>query len=160
MRAGKPARGAIEPLLEALDFGLLPITYGDVVMDSTWGASICSTEQALSYLAGRLRRRGLRVRRILWLGATNGIYDSQGATIPRVDSRSHASARRMIGATAGTDVTGGMLLRLETARRLARRGIESLIVDGRTPGLLTAGLLGEDVPGTRYLADLRTVHPS
>ncbi len=154
MRAGKPAKGIVEPLLRALDFGLLPVTYGDVVMDWTWGASICSTEQALSYLAGRLRRRGLRVKRILWLGATTGLYDQQGATIPLVDGSSHASARRMVGATAGTDVTGGMLLRLDTARRLARRGIESLIVDGRTPGLLTAGLLGETVPGTRYVADL------
>ncbi len=152
-RAGTPSRGAVEPLLAALDFDLLPVTYGDVVLDREWGASICSTEAVLSYLAGRLRRRGYRVRRALWLGATEGIYDRQGSAVPRVDRDNYARVRRMIGKAAGTDVTGGMLLRLETARALARRGIESWIVDGRVPGLLTAGLLGEDIPGTRFVAD-------
>ncbi len=154
-RAGVASRGAIEPLLAALDLGLLPVTYGDVVTDREWGASICSTEAVLSYLAGRLRRRGYRIRRVLWLGATAGIYDRRGVPIPRVDRDNHANVRRMIGRAAGTDVTGGMLLRLDTARRLARRGIESWIVDGRVPDLLTAGLLGEDPPlaGTRFVAD-------
>ncbi len=152
-KAGSPAGAAIEPLLAALELGLLPVTYGDVVMDREWGASICSTEAVLSDLAGHLRRRGARVRRVLWLGATEGIYDTEGNPIPRVDADSVARVRRAIGATAGTDVTGGMLLRLETARRLARAGIDSWIVDGRVPGLLTAGLAGEHLPGTRFAAD-------
>ncbi len=152
-RSGSPARGAIGPLLAALEFGLMPVTYGDVVTDSSWGASICSTEAVLLYLAGRLRRRRHRVGRVLWLGATEGIYDADGVPIPRVDRGSYARVRRAIGATAGTDVTGGMLLRLETARRLAARGIDSWIVDGRVPGLLTAGLAGEPVPGTHFAAD-------
>ena len=152
-RAGRPSSATIEALLVALDSGLLPVTYGDVVMDRAWGASICSTEAALCYLAGRLRRRGRRVRRVLWLGATAGILDSGGVTIPRVDRGNLAEVRRMIGATAGTDVTGGMLLRLETARWLARRGIESWIVDGRVPDLLAAGLAGEEMPGTLVAAD-------
>ncbi len=152
-RAGSPASAAIEPLLAALDSGLLPVTYGDVVMDRAWGASICSTEAVLCYLAGRLLRRRRRVRRVLWLGATEGIYDAEGTSIPRVDRGNYPRVRRLIGATAGTDVTGGMLLRLETARRLARRGIDSWIVDGHTPGLLAAGLVGEHLPGTHFAAD-------
>ncbi len=156
-RAGVPSRGAIEPLLATLEFGLLPVTYGDVVTDRRWGASICSTEAVLRYLAGRLQRRGHRVRRVLWLGATAGIYDPRGVAVPRVDRDNYARVRRMIGATDGTDVTGGMLLRLDTARALARRGVESWIIDGRIPELLTAGLLGEKLPldgsGTRFVAD-------
>ncbi len=152
-RAGAASRGDIEPLLAALDLGLLPVTYGDVVLDREWGAAICSTEAVLGYLSSRLRRRGHRVRRALWLGVTGGIYDSKGEPVPRVDRSNHRRVRRMIGAVDGTDVTGGMLLRLETARALARRGIESWIVDGRVPGRLTAGLLGKRMPGTRFVAD-------
>ena len=151
-RAGKPSGGAIESLEAALGVGLLPVTYGDVVLDRAWGASICSTEAVLTYLAGRLERRGLRVVRALWLGATAGIYDRDGTTIERIDRSNRTQVRRMIGEAAGTDVTGGMLLRFDTARRLAGRGIESRVVDGRVPGLLTAGLLGEEVPGTRFIA--------
>ncbi len=153
-RAGRPVRAAIEPLLAAPDFGLLPVVYGDVVMDREWGASICSTEAVLLHLAGRLRRRGHRVRRVLWLGATAGILDLEAAPIPRVDRGNVARVRRMIGEAAGTDVTGGMLLRLETARWLARRGIESWIVDGRVPDLLAAGLAGGKMSGTRVVADV------
>ena len=43
-RAGRPVAGTIEPLIGALDLGLLPVAYGDVVADCLWGASICSTE--------------------------------------------------------------------------------------------------------------------
>ena len=46
-----------------------------------------------------------------------------------------------------------MLLRLDTAWQLARRGVGSLIADGRRPGLLAAALRGEDVPGTLVVAD-------
>ncbi len=155
-RAGAPCGAHLEPLIAALDSPLLPVTYGDVVLDREWGASICSTEAVLRYLAGRLERRGYRVRRALWLGATEGIYDREGSVVPRIDRGNYGRVRRMIGSTAGTDVTGGMLLRLETARSLARRGIESWIADGRIPGLLTAGLLGEgrkNLPGTCFVAD-------
>ncbi len=153
-RAGRPAGAEVEPLLAALDFSLLPVTYGDVVLDRQWGAAICSTEAVLCYLAGRLGRRGHQVRRVLWLGATEGIYDAGGESIPRIDRGNYGRVRRAIGATAGTDVTGGMLLRLETARRLAHRGIESWIVDGRARGRLTASLMGEEVPGTRFVTDV------
>ncbi len=153
-RAGRPASADVEPLLAALAAGFLPVTYGDVVLDLEWGASIASTEAVVRTLAGRLERRGTRIDRVFWLGATRGIYDSEGVPVERVDRANHARIRRMIGATAGTDVTGGMLLRLDTARWLARRGIESWVVDGRTPGLLAAGLSGEPVPGTRFVADV------
>ena len=150
---GRLVRGFLEPFLAALDEGLVPVVYGDVVADRTRGVSICSTETAIDYLVRRLRRRGLSVARLLWLGETDGIYDRRGKPIPRVDRRSYRQARRSIGAPAGTDVTGGMLLRLETARSAARLGVESLIFDGRRPGSLEAALLGRDVGGTRVVPD-------
>lgn len=150
---GRVVRGFLEPILNALALGLLPVTYGDVVADRTLGASICSTEAALGFLVLRLRRRGFAVRRLLWLGETDGIYDRDGKTIPTIDRKSFRAALRSIDAPAGTDVTGGMLLRVRTAYELARRGIESWILNGTRPGQLTAGLLGDDVVATRVVAD-------
>jgi len=152
-RGGRPKRLAMAPLVAALDLGLLPVVYGDVVMDEERGAAICSTEAVLLALVRRLRRRGLGVRRLLWLGETDGVYDRRGRTIPRLDRLSFPAVREMIGAPAGTDVTGGMLLRLETARALARLGIESWIVNGTVPGLLGDALRGRRVPGTRFAID-------
>lgn len=152
-RAGRPVSFALSPFLGALDLGLLPVVYGDVVTDLAWGASICSTETVVLALVRRLRARGRRVRRLLWLGETAGVWGPDGRTVESVDRAGYRALRRAVGAAAGTDVTGGMLHRLDAARALSRLGIESWIVDGTIPGLLRAALLGEEVPGTRFLAD-------
>ena len=112
-------------------------------MDLDQGVAICSTERMLEILAHRLP-----VRRALWLGETDGVYDSQGRTIPRLSADDFEEASKSIGSPAGTDVTGGMRHRVETALALTRLGIRSLLLNGLTPGLLERALLGEDVPGT------------
>ena len=150
---GRLVRAFLEPLEAALEQGFVPVVYGDVIADRSRGVSICSTETIVDALVRRLRRRGRRTTRLLWLGETDGIYDREGETIPLVDRAGYAGVRRLIDAPAGTDVTGGMLLRLETARSQARLGIESLIFDGRRPGSLEAALLGRDVGGTRVAPD-------
>jgi isopentenyl phosphate kinase len=151
---GRPAAIAVEPLLLALGCGLLPVLYGDVVMDREQGVAICSTERLFELLAGELPAHGLRVRRAVWLGETDGVYDAAGRTVPRLEAGDRAAAERLraaIGAAAGTDVTGGMLHRVETALALAARGIPSLIANGATAGLAAAALRGEPVAGTEIL---------
>jgi isopentenyl phosphate kinase len=147
--AGRPAAFAAEPLLLALDRGLLPVLYGDVVTDRAWGVSICSTERLFEILAATLRAQGRTVRRALWLGETDGLYGNDGKTVERVSAESFD--RAAIGAPAGTDVTGGMLHRVDTALGLARLGVSSLLANGLVPGLLERALRGEAVPGTEVL---------
>jgi isopentenyl phosphate kinase len=148
--AGRPESFALDPLLLALANGLLPVLYGDVVLDREQGVAICSTERLFELLAPRLAASGLPVGRVLWLGETAGVYDEHGHTVPHLDAaRATALKRRgTVGAAAGTDVTGGMLHRVETALALAAAGIPSLIADGTVPGLLASALRGEPVPGT------------
>ena len=54
--AGEPAHFAAEPVALALRAGLLPVVYGDVVMDRERGCAICSTESALLALDQALER--------------------------------------------------------------------------------------------------------
>lgn len=151
-RSGRPVSGELRPLLAALELGMLPVIYGDVVVDSDWGAAICSTESLFRFLVGRLRRRGWSVRRVLWMGATDGLYDPSGGPVREVRAGDYGRVRRMVGVTRGTDVTGGMALRLDTARRLAAQGVESWLLDGRRPGVLRAALAGRGDSGTRFPA--------
>jgi isopentenyl phosphate kinase len=134
---------SIKPLLLALKNGLVPVVYGDVVMDLDQGVRICSTEGMLEILSHRLP-----VRRALWLGETDGVYDTEGRTIPRLSADGFEEALQSIGSPAGTDVTGGMRHRVETALALTRLGIRSVLLNGLTPGLLERALLGEEVAGT------------
>ncbi|HYG65290.1 MAG TPA: isopentenyl phosphate kinase [Thermoanaerobaculia bacterium] len=148
---GRPAAFADEPLLLALERGLLPVLYGDVVLDRQQGVAICSTETILELLARTLPARGVPVSRAIWLGETDGLYDEAGRTIPRVSAATFQEAARGIGAPAGTDVTGGMRHRVEAALALAGLGIPSLLANGLTPGLLERALRGEAVPGTEVV---------
>lgn len=148
---GRPVTLSDEPLLLALERGLLPVIYGDVVMDRDWGVSIASTEKLFDLLVRSLLSHGFAVRRVLWLGETDGLWDAERKTIPRVSAGSFAEAVKAIGAPSGTDVTGGMLHRLESALALARLGVPSLLANGLTPGLLESALQGDEVPGTEVV---------
>jgi isopentenyl phosphate kinase len=146
---GEIAAFAAEPVILALQRGLVPVLYGDVVLDRSWGASICSTERALAALVPALEGAGLGAARALWFGETDGLLDARGGTIRAIPRGSAgAEAFAAVGAAAGTDVTGGMRHRLETVFALARRGVPSLLANGLVPGLVERALAGESVPGT------------
>ena len=126
-----------------------PVVWGDVVMDRKWGASICSTETVFGAVIEALLERSRTVSEVIWLGETDGIYDQQGSTIPVISPQTVDQVLETLGGAAGTDVTGGMRHRLETAARLANLGISSWIVNGLVPDLLERRLSGEVVPGTQ-----------
>jgi isopentenyl phosphate kinase len=149
---GASAELWIEPLIGALQLGMLPVVYGDVVMDRELGASIVSTESVFLALAGELQRRGFVVRRSIWLGETDGIYDSRGVTIEELQLDSVEDVLDQIVGASGTDVTGGMRHRLETAARLASLGVESWIANGLEPGVLGQILKGSRGKGTKVPA--------
>ena len=149
--AGRPVNVRAEPLLLALSNGLMPVVFGDVVLDREWGASICSTETVFLSLVPLLQREGLRVRRALWLGETEGIYDENGATVSRIDPQAAGHEWSNVGGAEGSDVTGGMRHRLESVIAMAGLGVPSRILDGRVPGRLERALFGEDVPGTEIV---------
>ena len=137
---GEPCGDPPAPLAEALRLGLVPVTMGDVAIDRRRGAAIVSTETVFEFLAGSLPALGIDVRRAVWLGATAGVLDGGGRLIPRIDATNIKAASASAGGSAAVDVTGGMEHRLVTAWRLARGGVESMIIDGREPGLLQSVL--------------------
>lgn len=149
---GRLVEFATEPLARALEEGLLPVLYGDVVLDRSQGAAILSTEAVLLGVAQRLSEWGWTAERAVWAGTTDGIRGTDGGTIPVVDVEDPEAALAVAGPSEAVDVTGGMRHRLETALELARLGVPSWIGNGATPGALERVLLGEEVPGTRVKA--------
>jgi isopentenyl phosphate kinase len=147
--AGRPVEVAVEPLLRALALGLLPVTFGDVVLDRSRGASICSTETVVTALAPRLAAAACPITMVFWMGATPGVLDDGGRTIAEITPGNVAEVLALAAGAAGTDVTGGMRHRVETAWALAGQGVPSVILDGSTPGVLERALRGQDVVATR-----------
>ncbi len=144
---GRPQAANVQPLSAALDAGFLPVVYGDVVADHAWRASIASTEAVFLALTHALAPR---VTRALWLGETSGVYDTEGRTIPEIQTLDQAG--EALGGSRGTDVTGGMRHRVEAALALASLGVASMIADGREPGVIERFVNGEPIVGTRVPA--------
>lgn len=144
---GRPLVLALEPLERSIALGLLPVVFGDVVMDRDRGASILSTESLFLALS-RSRTPRLPITRAIWLGVTDGIYDETGETVRHLDRERAPTLAGAMRGVAGVDVTGGMRHRMETALALADLGVGSVIANGRRPGLLRDALVGYQVTGT------------
>jgi len=90
-----------------LEHQLVPLVHGDVALDNMRGATIVSTEDVFIYLA-----REFRPTHILLAGEVAGVYersDASGVIIPVITPGNVAQYVAALGGSHGTDVTGGML---------------------------------------------------
>ncbi len=139
----------LESLRQLLGLGMVPVLYGDVVMDEEKGVTIFSTEKVLSYVGLRLSDYGYNVERIIHCGKTNGVYDLDGRTIPVINRDNFSKFKDAVTGSGGTDVTGGMIHKVEETLKLAEKGIPGLIIDGVEHGSLSEAIAGRKVLGTR-----------
>jgi isopentenyl phosphate kinase len=118
-----------------LALGLTPVLHGDVVMDTTRGASIVSGDQLVVSLA-----RALSPDRVGLASDVPGVLGRDGVVMERVH---RGRAAGVAGGSEHTDVTGGMEGKLTELLALADEGISSSIfhasrigdfLDGRPHG--------------------------
>ncbi len=98
----------------------------------------------LSSLVASLVDAGL----LIILSDVDGVYDRQGALIPRVD-RIGPELMELAGKTTGHTTVGGMVTKLEAARIAVNSGIPVIIANGRTRNILPELVQGKG-RGTRF----------
>jgi len=138
----------VSPIRLALQAGLLPIIYGDVVFDIIRGGTIFSTEDLFSYLADQIPPQ-----RILLAGIEDGVWqDFPTCTkmLPEITRTSFPQVEAVLGRSSATDVTGGMASKVLLSLDLVQThpNLEVLIFSGEEPGVLVQALCGAS-PGTR-----------
>ncbi|MGI5828117.1 MAG: isopentenyl phosphate kinase [Patescibacteria group bacterium] len=138
-----------QSLEEILKHNLLPVLYGDQIIDTEVGCTIFSTEKVLGYLALHLKEKGYPIERMIHCGQTNGVYDENGETIELINSDNFEQYKKALGGSGGVDVTGGMIHKVEETLALAQKGVPGLIIDGIENGSLSRAVRGEKVIGTR-----------
>ncbi len=151
---GQVAAWNLAPLNAALEVGLLPVVYGDVVFDQARGGTILSTEDIFTHLA-----RQLHPGRILLAGIDEGVWADYPACtqlIPEITPGNWEAVVSSLGGSAATDVTGGMSSKVQGMLNLAAEipGLEFHIFSGNQPGNLAAALRGKNF-GTRIYAQSR-----
>jgi isopentenyl phosphate kinase len=149
---GKIVELSIAPVKAALEAGVVPVVYGDAVLDRKRGGGIASTEMVFAYLA-----RSLRPRRILLAGTERGIFKDfpeRQKLISQIRTGEWEQARRQVGGSAQIDVTGGMLTKVQDMLALVsqQKEITAFIFSGETEGNVQRALLDENVEGTRLVA--------
>ena len=133
----------IGPVEEALTHSLVPLLYGDVALDEVRGGTIISTEQIFAYLARRLHPG-----RLLMVGEVDGVFESDpirdpaAQPIPEITRQNWAEVRALLGGSHATDVTGGMLAKVEEMVTLVRElpGLIVHLLSGLRPGTVESAL--------------------
>ena len=141
----------LQPVRAALEAGLIPVVYGDVVFDTQMGGTILSTEDLFAHLAGELQPA-----RILLAGDEAGVLATypDGPVVERITPASYASLAAPPGAAAAADVTGGMAGKVEAMLQVVQAlpGCSVRIFSGLEPGNIAAALEGEAL-GTEISSD-------
>jgi len=138
----------VEPIVEALKIDALPLVFGDVILDKKLGCCIYSGERTLDNLIRPLKEAGYSIGIVIHCGNTDGVYDKDGKTIPVITLKSFKNFAEVINYSSSTDVTGGMLHKVEECLAAVKKGINSLIINGNIKGNLKKAIFGQKVKGT------------
>jgi len=148
-KSGRILTMSEEPLKKLLQTGLVPVLYGDAVLDSDLGFTILSGDQLIAYLAMRLK-----AKRIIVGIDVDGLYtadpksDSSARLISHITLKELKGMRQQVQEAYVTDVTGGMLGKIAELMPSIERGITVLIVNALKPEKVYRALKGEKVIGT------------
>ena len=122
-----------------LDIGIMPITFGDVVVDKSKGIAICSGDDIMLKLA-----QDLKAKRCIFVTKVDGIF----ATYPSPEGEGPIPVIRpgqnIKFTVEDQDVTGSMQRKLDLMFEIARTGCRVEVINGLVPGRLASALNNED----------------
>jgi isopentenyl phosphate kinase len=128
----------------SLEHGLVPLIFGDTVLDDSLGGTILSTEDLFIYLT-----RKISPRRILLAGIEDGVwadYPVRTKLITTLTPANYPSLKAQILGSASTDVTGGMTTKIENMLTLVRSipELKCLVFSGKHEGSIYNALGGNE----------------
>lgn len=147
---GKVKAWDLTPLSSALEAGLLPVIYGDVIFDQERGGTILSTEDLFDHLA-----RKLHPSRILLAGLEAGVWEdfpTRKRLVEKLSLKTYEMVRAGIRESVSVDVTGGMAAKVGQMFDLVRAlpGLSVGIFSGEEPGNVRRAIEGERI-GTELM---------
>lgn len=143
MDEGKLIISDDEAIRHLAGIGVMPIMFGDVVMDRSKGFGICSGDQIMERLA-----EIFNPDRIVFVSDIDGLYTAD----PKVDKNAEfmpvVDPTTLDGIDASVhvdDVTGGVRGKVESMLNMCNGKRDCVLVNGTVPGRLLSLLKGEDV---------------
>lgn len=140
--------GAMEEFMpdvfsQYLELGMMPVSFGDVVLDEEKGLAICSGDHIMSALSSLND-----IESAIFVTDVDGVYDrapdDAGAKLMREITPESRIATKLLT----EDVTGGIEEKIKHGSIIAKKGIRVLLINGMREGRLEKALKGEEVAGT------------
>ena len=135
-----------EAIRSLQDIGIMPVTFGDVVMDRKKGFGICSGDQLMEVMADLFKPD-----KVVFVSDIDGLYTVNPKTDPDAELIRTVTPETLDGVSSVSDVddvTGGVRNKMESMLRMCGEGRECVLINGTVPGRLLALLRGEDVTCT------------
>lgn len=128
----------ISHIYRAMNLGLIPVVYGDVILDdSKQGFGIYSGETTLDILASKFVKN-YRSAKVIYYTDTFGVLDGRGRTIAKITPKNFGKIKKYLKGSGNTDVTGGMVHKVEESLKMViKLDIEIYIVNGLEQGSYT-----------------------
>ncbi|MCX8153289.1 MAG: isopentenyl phosphate kinase [Candidatus Bathyarchaeota archaeon] len=136
-------------LKRLVDMDFVPVLYGDAVLDEKLGFTVLSGDQLVAYLALKLN-----VAKIVIGVDTDGLYDADPKTsknaklYTRLTLSELEKVKSKLAGSAGVDVTGGMLGKINELIPVIEQGVPVTIVNAAKPNRTYKALIGDKVEGT------------
>ncbi len=134
---------------EYLKKGMLPVVYGDVIVDREQGCTIWSTDKVFTFFAREFEKQGWEVDQIVHVTEAEGVWKNEAKDVfTKITPDMKDEVKKAMVDTKGFDVTGGMWHKIEEALKLTELGIKSRIISGLQKDNLYKVLLGDETLGT------------
>ena len=143
---------SIEPLKRLFKIGIMPVMFGDVVVDRKRMFGIVSGDDIMELMADVFEPE-----KVIFVSDIDGLYDRNPKTDPEARIIPEVTKETMGEFTSEhvvDDVTGGVRGKMEAMLRMTTDKRECILINGNVPGRLLAALRGEEVPCTRAIGGL------
>ena len=141
---GQIQRIGHEQIALLLHSGVLPVIYGDVLLDSEQGCTIASTESLFAALVPYLQPTRMILVGEAAVFERDPRHNPNARAIGLIDRRNYADVLARLGGSHGVDVTGGMRAKVAAMWQLAATAPDlEIVICG--PNDLAAALRGESL---------------
>jgi isopentenyl phosphate kinase len=143
----KPFRFDHSIYKDYLEMDFTPVTFGDVVLDKQLGFSVCSGDLLMLLLA-----ENLRPEKAIFVLDEDGLFSSNpklDKNAELIESTSKDQLNNYVTSKdSHADVTGGMFGKIDTIKKIAEMGIDTVLLNGNKPDRLFKVLKGEKTKST------------
>ncbi|MCL2607573.1 MAG: isopentenyl phosphate kinase [Methanomassiliicoccaceae archaeon] len=147
MDDGKLIINDTEVISRYVELGIVPVMFGDVVLDRRKGFGICSGDSVMMSLADLFSPE-----KAVFVSDIDGLYDRDPKTANDAKFISDVNENILSGIPTETtvaDVTGGVRAKMRAMLDMCSDGRDCILVNGTEDGRLLSLLKGKDVKCTR-----------